>query len=364
MFTIRGRYATASCYLAADDGQMGGVTAQVLRMLNLPFTEGQRVAIMPDAHPGAGCVIGTTMTVGDKVVPNVVGTDLGCGLLVTEIGTEPVDCERIDSACYAIPSGASVWDRGEPFDLSDLRCGRHLGDMDGIGRSLGTLGGGNHFIEVDAADDGTQYLVIHSGSRKLGLAVARHYQRIATESMDGSGVPRDLCWLTGHDMDDYMHDVAIAQAWARRSREIMAERICDAAGLSVTDMFHTVHNYIDVDGMVLRKGSVSAKAGERLIIPLNMRDGAVIAYGRGNEEWNMSAPHGAGRRLSRSQAKESIGLREYRRQMEGIYTTSVTTSTVDEAPDAYKSEDDIFDIIDDSVDVTDIIRPVYNFKAH
>jgi len=364
MFTLQGRYATAVCYLADSDEQMDGVIAQILKMLNLPFTEGQRIAIMPDAHPGTGCVIGTTMTVGDKVVPNVVGTDLGCGLLVVDIGAEPIDCERVDASCYAIPSGVSVWDRVQPFAMSDLRCKGHLGDEAGIARSFGTLGGGNHFIEIDVADDGTQYLVIHSGSRKLGLAVAKYYQRMATESLDGSGVPRDLCWLTGQAMDDYLHDVAVAQRWARRSREIMAEQICDVTGLSVRGMFHTVHNYIDVDEMVLRKGAVSAKAGERLIIPMNMRDGAVLACGRGNEAWNMSAPHGAGRRLSRSRAKESIGIEEYRRQMEGIYTTSVTASTIDEAPDAYKSEDDIFGIIDDSVDVTEIIRPIYNFKAH
>lgn len=361
MFEIRGRYATARCYLPDGDSQVGAVTAQVMAMLGQPFAEGQSVAIMPDAHPGAGCVVGTTMTVGDKVVPAVTGSDLGCGVLVAEVGDAPVDFARLDAACHDAASG-----RGAQVDMSAapprLRCTREVGEEDAI-RSLGTLGGGNHFIEVDRGADGL-LLLVHSGSRLVGQRVARHYQALADRSLDGGGVPRGLRWLEGEAMRDYLHDAAAAQAWARLSREAIALAVCRAMGWEPWGMSHTTHNYIDVDRMILRKGAISALPGERVVIPLNMRDGAFLAVGRGNPEWNMSAPHGAGRRLSRGQAKGEIRLDDYRRQMAGIHTSSVSESTIDEAPDAYKPEDALFDAIGETVDVTDVIRPEYNYKSH
>ncbi|MBQ1922889.1 MAG: RtcB family protein, partial [Lachnospiraceae bacterium] len=308
---------------------------------------------------------------------------------------------RLDEAAHYIPSGMNVWEgRRERFDLTGLACFRELKDTARLERSLGTLGGGNHFIEVDRAKDGTNYLIIHSGSRNLGLQVARIYQNLAIELHSGkeeylrqreeliksykeqgrrkeiqqalkelkwdrqeADMPEDLCYLYGVYLDRYLHDVEICQDFARRSREKMAEIIMDRAGLSGRDGFHTIHNYIDTSEMILRKGAIAAHKGEKVLIPINMRDGSVLAIGRGNPEWNMSAPHGAGRLMSRTKAKEDLSLEEYQKTMEGIYTTSVNESTLDEAPMAYKSLDDIIDVIRDSVDVVDVMKPVFNFKA-
>lgn len=404
MFEIRGKYATAQCYAVAIDDKSVG---QIMEMLNQPFAEGQRVAIMPDAHAGAGCVIGTTMTIGDKVCPNLVGVDIGCGMLCAEVdmgdlsGMRPYDMEALDAACHAIPSGFSVWDRPQgAFDLRELRCANELQDTGRLERSLGTLGGGNHFIELDVDGDGRTYLVIHSGSRNLGLQVAKLYQARAVRErrahtadeaelvrrykaqgrereIEGAlaelrrkhdparHTPDALCWLEGRSLADYLHDMEVCQRFAARSRELMVKKICDRLGLTVKEQFHTVHNYIDTDEAILRKGAVAAHEGEPLLIPLNMRDGAVLARGCGRADWNFSAPHGAGRTMSRAKAKENLSLDEYRRQMEaaGIYTTSVKASTLDEAPDAYKRADDILGPIAEAVDVVSRLRPVYNFKA-
>lgn len=313
------------------------------------------------------------------------------------------DGELISVTINDIPSGRDTWkERIERFDLTGLRCYRSLFDTRRLERSLGTLGGGNHFIEIDRASDKTNYLVIHSGSRNLGRQVAELYQQLAVDLHAGKetyftrrdeiirtykaegrrkeiqpalealrkeyttkepDVPNDLCWLYGYFLDDYLHDVEICQRFARRSREKMAELILEKTGMTASDSFHTIHNYIDTSEMILRKGAIAAHEGERVLIPINMRDGSVIAVGKGNPEWNYSAPHGAGRIMSRSQAKEKLNLRDYKAAMKGIYTTSVNTSTIDEAPMAYKSIDDIIDVIGDSVDIIDIMKPVYNFKA-
>ena len=290
----------------------------------------------------------------------------------------------------------------ERFDLTGLRCYRSLRDTRRLERSLGTLGGGNHFIEIDRASDGTCYLVIHSGSRNLGKQVAEIYQQLAVDLHAGKEtyfarrdaliasykaegrrgeiqnalsalkkeytakdlyVPADLCWLYGTFLDDYLHDVEICQRFARRSREKMAEILLGRTGMTALEAFHTVHNYIDTDEMILRKGAIAAHAGEKVLIPINMRDGSVLAVGRGNPEWNYSAPHGAGRIMSRTQAKEALSLAEYTAAMDGIYTTSVNRQTIDEAPMAYKSLDDILPVIGESVDILDVMKPVYNFKA-
>lgn len=400
MFEIEGTYATARCF--ATQVEQTAID-QIRTMCDTPFTEGCQVRIMPDVHAGKGCTIGTTMTIRDKVVPNVVGVDIGCGMYVVELGRDDIDLRRLDDACHDVPSGFGVWrTRQGSFDLDALTCRDALKNTDRIARSLGTLGGGNHFIEVDRADDGTCYLVIHSGSRNLGTQVATHYQRMATSRQLGaaalkaererlvaelkaqgrldriqdalrqlrheqrtSDVDPELCWLEGAALDDYLHDVALCQEYARQSREIMAERIVEAAGLDAGATFHTIHNYIDVDEMILRKGAIAAHEGELVLIPLNMRDGSVLARGRGNQDWNYSAPHGAGRVLSRKAAHEQLSLDEYRKQMEraGIYTTCVCEATLDEAPGAYKAREDIIAPIAEAVDIVDELRPIYNFKA-
>jgi RNA-splicing ligase RtcB len=296
----------------------------------------------------------------------------------------------------------AVWPgRRERFEaLADLRCYRELRDTRRIERSLGTLGGGNHFIEIDQAMDGTRYLVIHSGSRNLGKQVAEHYQHLAVELNRGKGeyyarrdaliaeykaqgrrseiqealrglhwdpqelkVPEDLCDLTGTALADYLHDVGICQLFALRNRESMAQFILEQLGLESQQAFHTVHNYIHMEEMILRKGAIAAHRGELVLIPVNMRDGSILARGKGNEEWNYSAPHGAGRLLSRSAAREQLDLNAYRREMAGIYTTSVSEATLDEAPMAYKSLEDIIGVIGESVDILEVLKPIYNFKA-
>jgi RNA-splicing ligase RtcB len=400
MFEIKGTVNTAICYAKVVEDE---AIEQVRRMCSYALTEGSKVRIMPDVHSGKGCTIGTTMTVVDKACPNVVGVDIGCGMYTVKLEDKTLDFEKIDEACHFIPSGMNVWEgRIERFDLTGLRCYRSLKDSRRLERSLGTLGGGNHFIEVDRASDGTFYLVIHSGSRNLGKQVAEIYQQLAIDLHAGkedyfrrrdeiiesykaegrrteiqaalkslakeydakeSDVPEDICWLYGSFLGDYLHDVEICQQFAKRSREKMAEIILERTGMTAKESFHTIHNYIDTDEMILRKGAIAAHAGEKVLIPINMRDGSVIAIGRGNPDWNFSAPHGAGRLMSRTKAKETLDLESYKEAMAGIYTTSVSEQTIDEAPMAYKSLEDIIDVIRESVDIVDIMKPVYNFKA-
>ena len=356
---------------------------------------------MPDVHSGKGCTIGTTMTVIDKAVPNVVGVDIGCGMYTIKLKDKEIDFARLDEACHFVPSGKNVWEgKKEAFDFTGLACFRELKEMSWLKRSLGTLGGGNHFIEIDEAADGTKYLVIHSGSRNLGKQVAEFYQKLATDLNRGkeeyfkarqeiidtykaagrrkeiqsalnelkwtpkdATIPDDLCYVYGEYLDNYLHDVEICQRFAKRNRELMAEIIMERAGLAAESAFHTIHNYIDTDEMILRKGAIAAHEGELVLIPINMRDGSVFAKGKGNPEWNFSAPHGAGRIMSRTAAKESLSLDEYKKTMEGIYTTSVSEATLDEAPMAYKALSDIIGVIEESVDVIEVLKPVYNFKA-
>lgn len=400
MLEIKGKMNTAICYAKVIEDV---AIEQIKRMCDYELTDGNKVRIMPDVHAGKGCTIGTTMTVTDKACPNIVGVDIGCGMYTVKLADKSLDFEKIDEACHYIPSGRNVWDgRRERFDIQELKCYRALKDTKRLARSLGTLGGGNHFIEIDKAADGTHYLVIHSGSRNLGKQVAEIYQQLAIDLHAGKedyfirreeiirtykeagrrgeiqnalkelakeytaktpDVPEDLCWLYGSFLGDYLHDVEICQRFACRNREIMAETILERTGMSKEEAFHTIHNYIDTNEMILRKGAIAAHKGERVLIPINMRDGSVIAVGKGNPEWNYSAPHGAGRIMSRGKAKETLSLEEYRASMEGIYTTSVNDSTLDEAPMVYKSLDDILDVINEAVDIVDIIKPVYNFKA-
>lgn len=400
MIEIKGKVNTAICYATVVEDE---AIEQIRRMCDHDFTAGSQIRIMPDVHAGKGCTIGTTMTITDKAVPNIVGVDIGCGMYTAELGKVDVDFEKVDAAAHYIPSGRDVWEgRMERFDLTGLRCYRNLKQAKRLERSLGTLGGGNHFIEIDAASDGTKYLVIHSGSRNLGKQVAELYQTLAIDLDAGKAdyferrdelirtykeqgrraeiqtalkamekewaakeptIPADLCYLYGTYLEDYLHDVEICQQFARRSRERMAEIILEKTGMTALSSFHTIHNYIDTKEMILRKGSIAAHDGELVLIPINMRDGSVLARGKGNPEWNYSAPHGAGRLMSRTKARETLDLEAYRKTMEGIYTTSVNEATIDEAPMAYKSLKDIIDVIRESVDVIEILKPIYNFKA-
>ena len=399
MMEIKGQVNTAICFAKVIEDE---AVEQIRRMCDYEFTEGSQIRIMPDVHAGKGCTIGTTMTVKDKAVPNIVGVDIGCGMFTVNLGKVEINMEQMDAAAHFIPSGLNVWEcRKERFDLLDLRCYRGLKDTRRLERSLGTLGGGNHFIEIDQAADGTKYLVIHSGSRNLGKQVAEFYQHLAIDLNKGkeeyfakrdaliaeykaagrrseiqaalkelkwqsreATIPEDLCFVYGQYLEDYLRDVEICQRFARRSRELMAEIILQQLGLEAVDAFHTIHNYIDTDEMILRKGAIAAHKGEKVLIPINMRDGSVLAVGKGNPDWNFSAPHGAGRIMSRTAAKEHLDLDEYRREMEGIYTTSVNEATLDEAPMASKSLEDIIDVIGESVDIIEVLKPIYNFKAN
>ncbi|MBQ9953385.1 MAG: RtcB family protein [Clostridia bacterium] len=400
MIEIIGKFNTAICY---TDTLEPTAYEQIETVCNEEAFANSKIRIMPDVHAGKGCTIGTTMTIVDKVVPNMVGVDIGCGMYTVNLGKTDIDLAAFDAAAHTIPCGRNVWEgRIERFDLTKLRCYRSLKHSKRLERSLGTLGGGNHFIEIDADEDGNKYLIIHSGSRNLGTQVAEIYQGIAVDLNLGKEeyfkkrdeiirtykeqgrrseiqstlkqmarewdakeptMPRELCFLYGKFMEDYLHDINICQQFAKRNREKMAEILLQKTGLEAIETFQTIHNYIDVEERILRKGSVSAKAGEKLLIPINMRDGSLICIGKGNADWNFSAPHGAGRLMSRSAAFERLTMEEYEKQMEGIYTTCVNTNTQDESPMAYKNMDEIVANIEPTAEIIAHIKPIYNFKA-
>lgn len=325
--------------------------------------DGAKIRIMPDAHAGAGCVIGFTANLGDKVIPNLVGVDIGCGMGFCKLNEPITDFKRLDRIIRKlIPTGFKVHDYITfPIEQMGLRAFDKLCNVERLGYSIGTLGGGNHFIEVDEDEEGNQWLVVHTGSRNLGLQIAKIYQHMAEEEC-GENVPHDLEYLEGESAQDYLHDMRLCQQWAAHNREIILNRILFNMDIAAGDRMHTVHNYI-ADDNVIRKGAISAKEGELVLIPFNMRDGSILAVGKGNPDWNESAPHGAGRLMSRAMAKKTLDVEDFKRQMEGIYTTSVGKGTLDEAPDAYKSMGDILKLIDPTVDVVHRLKPVYNLKA-
>ena len=400
MIEVKGSFNTAICYTGELEQ---GAYEQILTLCNQEAFRDAKIRIMPDVHAGKGCTIGTTMTITDKVVPNLVGVDIGCGMYTVNLGKGNMDLAAFDVAAHSIPCGKRVWEgRQERFDLTRLRCYRSLKDTKRLERSLGTLGGGNHFIEIDRDPEGNHYLIIHSGSRNLGTQVANIYQTLAVDlnlgkedyfkereelirtykeagrrkeiqgalkALDRSfeakepTMPAELCYLYGSFMEDYLHDIAICQEFALRNREKMAQILLEKTGLTALESFQTIHNYIDVEERILRKGAVSAKVGEKLLIPINMRDGSLICVGKGNEDWNCSAPHGAGRLMSRSTAFEQLTMEEYEVQMAGIYTTCVNPSTLDESPMAYKSMDEIIANIGPTAHILAHIKPIYNFKA-
>ena len=396
MIELRGKYAGAKVFTDVVDQES---ISQVISLLNQPYAESSRVRMMPDIHAGAGCTVGTTMTIGDKVCPNLVGVDIGCGMETVRLKEKHMELQKLDKLIRSeIPSGFAIRTKPHRYaneiDLSELRCAKHV-DLLRAEKSIGTLGGGNHFIEANRDDEGNLYLVIHSGSRRLGLEIANYYQDAGYKTLNSRkaeidaliadlkkqgrereiegvlrelkarpvNVPRPLAYLEGWLLEDYLHDMAIAQRYADLNRRAMMDTILKGMGLKAADRFTTIHNYIDLEAGILRKGAVSAKAGERLLIPINMRDGSLICIGKGNADWNCSAPHGAGRLMSRSEAKQSFTVSEFKKQMQGIYTTSVGAATLDECPMAYKSMADITGNIGPTADIERIIKPIYNFKA-
>ena len=398
MIEIRGKYNEAKIFTDVVDSAS---LAQVQELCNQEFTAGSRIRLMPDIHAGKGCTIGTTMTITDKVVPNLVGVDIGCGMETVRVRETRLELQKLDKLIREkIPSGFSIRDKAHRYadeiDLEELCCASHV-DLLRAAKSVGTLGGGNHFIEVDRDDDGALYVVVHSGSRHLGVEVAGYYQeagyrelnrtdpasvealtaRLKAEGRDReiqkelrklknlkrTPIPKVLAYVSGELFEQYIHDMKIVQQFAMLNRQAMMDEIVKGMKLHVEEQFTTIHNYIDTDSRILRKGAVSAQAGERLLIPINMRDGSLLCVGKGNEDWNCSAPHGAGRLMSRAEAKQSFTVSEFKKQMEQIYTTSVSKATLDECPMAYKGMQDILDHIGPTAEVEKIIRPIYNFKA-
>ena len=366
MITLQGNYGEAIIF---TDTLETSAAEQIRAFCDQPFSAGSRIRIMPDVHAGKGCTIGTTMTVTDKIVPNVVGVDIGCGMLTVKLAEKRIDLPKLDNFIRQnIPHGRDVRKRTHRshgrLNIYDLRCIKKI-DIRRSRESLGTLGGGNHFIEVDS-DGENLYLVIHTGSRNLGLRVADYYQKVAYTACGGrqqQEIPYELAYLSGDAMQDYLHDMDFMRRFAELNRTIIKEVILEGMGLTEIDSFHTIHNYIDTEQGILRKGAVSAQKGERLLIPMNMRDGALLCTGLGNPEWNYSAPHGAGRLLSRKDAFSTYTLSAFQDSMNGIYTTSVAKDTIDECPMVYKPMEEIIRQIHDTVTIDARIRPIYNFKA-
>jgi len=381
MFEVVGKYNRAIVYAMTMDPQS---YAQILRMCNTKELQGSAIRMMPDTHASAGCTVGTSLTYTDAVNPSYVGDDIGCGMNVWRLRERDIDLPALDAAIRElIPTGPRIHAHRNPrmrvVPVRDLYCYdtvRH----DTVGRSLGTLGGGNHFIEVARGGDGALWLIVHSGSRRLGRDVAGAHRiraYFAACGIDPEEAKRkkmrpcevkapfsmDDCFLSGPLLDEYLHDMRIAVRYADESRLSIGETLLGAMHLHPDDSFCTIHNYIDIAEGVLRKGAVSARAGQRLIVPINMSDGSLLCVGRGNPDWNMTAPHGAGRVLRRSEAKGTLDMEEYRMEMEGIYSTSVNLSTLDESPMAYRRIDEIRLAIADTAEVTDVLKPVYNFKS-
>ena len=398
MLELKGKYNTAKVF---TDVIGESAISQIIELCCQPMSEGAQIRIMPDVHAGKGCTVGTTMTIKDKVVANLVGVDIGCGMETVMLKETYIEPQKLDKVIRtSVPSGFEIRQKphrfNEKIDLTELYCFKEINPLRAE-MSLGTLGGGNHFIEANKDDDGRIYIVIHSGSRHLGLEVANYYQEEAYRRLNGSSkhdidvlikkmkaegkekqiqseitklkntkftdVPKHLAYCEGELFEQYIHDMKIVQEFAMLNRKAMMDEIIKGMGLHIEEQFTTIHNYIDTNSMILRKGAVSAKAGEVLLIPINMRDGSLICTGKGNTDWNCSAPHGAGRLMSRSEAKNNFTVSEFKKQMKGIFTTSVNSSTLDECPMAYKTMDDIVNNIGDTVEINKVIKPIYNFKA-
>lgn len=398
MLEIKGNYTTAKVF---TDTIEEVAVAQIRQLCDMAYTGGSKIRVMPDVHAGAGCTIGTTMTITDKVVPNLVGVDIGCGMETVQIAEKHIELDKLDKLIYdRIPSGMNIRKTfhkyNDEIELDQLRC-RDKVNLDRAAKSIGTLGGGNHFIEVDKDEEGNLFLVVHSGSRHLGKEVATLYQELGYQRLNKNdqtsvneliaeykvqgrdkeiqeaikelkkqvltGIPHALAYVEEDLFEDYIHDMRIVQRFAELNRKAMIDEIMKGMKLEVVEQFTTIHNYIDTESMILRKGAVSAQDGEKLLIPINMRDGSLVCIGKGNEDWNYSAPHGAGRLMSRTQARNTFNVSEFKKQMQDIYTTSVSKDTLDECPMAYKDMRDIVDNIGPTADIVKIIKPIYNFKA-
>ena len=400
MIEIKGIYNTALCYTGELEKTAAG---QIKAVCDQKAFSASKIRIMPDVHAGMGCTIGTTMTITDRVVPGMVGVDIGCGMETVRLAERDIDFEKLDALIRSqIPCGREIRDTphvlNAEIDLTELHCAPYV-NLNRAQRSIGTLGGGNPFIDVDRGEQGELFLVVHSGSRHIGNEVAKHYQDEGFRALCGNArfqidetirqmkesgntkeihqtikelkkrramltpIPKELAYVEGPLFGDYIHDMRIIQRFAVLNRKAMTEVILSGMGLAREDEFTTIHNYIDTDAMILRKGAVSAKMGEKLLIPINMRDGALICVGRGNKDWNCSAPHGAGRLMSRKDAFTVLSMDEYQAEMNGIFTTCVVPDTLDESPMAYKGMDEIIAQIGPTADIIERIKPVYNFKA-
>ncbi|MHC2835619.1 RtcB family protein [Bacillus sp. F9_6S_D1_P_5] len=395
MMKLQGKYNEAKVFTNNVDET---ATRQIIDLCNQEFVKDSQIRIMPDTHAGAGCTIGTTMTIQDKIVPNLVGVDIGCGMEVVVIDKkkEEINFDCLDETIRKfVPSGFRIRDKEHRFskmiDFDDVRAPFTLQRAQ---KSIGTLGGGNHFVELNEDDKGKVYIVIHSGSRNLGKQIAEYYQNFAYEQLidvtsmkaeiikrlteegrakeiqetlrgiQKPNIRKELAYLEGEGFKDYMNDMNIAQKYAALNRKAMINEIVTKMDWKITDQFTTIHNYIDMENMILRKGAISAQKDKRVIIPINMRDGSIIAFGKGNPDWNFSGPHGAGRIMSRKKAKESLSLEGFQNTMTEVWTTSVVESTIDEAPMVYKPMDEIIENTKETIDIKHIIKPLYNFKAN
>lgn len=395
MLKLQGKYNEAKIFTNNVDETAIG---QIVDLCNQEFVKDSQIRIMPDTHAGAGCTIGTTMTIQDKIVPNLVGVDIGCGMEVVVIDKkkEEINFDCLDETIRKfVPSGFRIRDKEHRFSkMIDFDGVRAPFTLQRAQKSIGTLGGGNHFVELNEDDKGNVYIVIHSGSRNLGKQIAEYYQNFAYEQLidvtsmkddiikrlteEGRAkeiqetlrgiqkpkIRKELAYLEGQGFKDYMNDMNIAQKYAALNRKAMIDEIVTKMDWKITDQFTTIHNYIDIENMILRKGAISAQKDERVIIPINMRDGSIIAFGKGNPDWNFSGPHGAGRIMSRKKAKESLSLEEFQNTMTEVWTTSVVESTIDEAPMVYKPMDEIIENTKETIDIKHIIKPLYNFKAN
>lgn len=397
MIELKGKYNYAKVF---TDNVEQTAAGQIIELCNQEFVKDSQIRIMPDTHVGAGCTIGTTMTIHDKIVPNLVGVDIGCGMEVAIIdkNKDEINFDQLDETIRKyVPSGFSVRHNSQrhPFSKKiNFRDVRAPFNLNRAKDSIGTLGGGNHFIELNEDREGRVYIVIHSGSRNLGKQIAEHYQNLAYEELTSIAkekeelikelklhgrekeiqselqrikapkIHKDLAFLEGQSFKDYMNDMAIAQNYALYNRKAMVDEIITKMKWNKIDEFTTIHNYIDMENMILRKGAISSQKGERVIIPMNMRDGSIIAEGKGNQDWNYSAPHGAGRLMSRAKAKENVSLDEFKNTMKNVWTTSVSERTLDESPMAYKPMEEIIKHTTDTIEIKDVIKPIYNFKAN
>lgn len=394
MIEVKGKYNSAKVFTDNVEEQ---AVSQIIELCNQEFVKDSIIRIMPDTHAGAGCTIGTTMTIKDKIVPNLVGVDIGCGMETIRIKNREIDLDKLDKVIHEhIPAGFDIRKKEHPYakkiDFDKLICKKGV-SLDRARLSIGTLGGGNHFIEVNKDEDENIYLVVHSGSRHLGKQVADYYQEQGYKELVKNGkvvenivkdlkaqgrekeiqeeikkigitkINRSLAYVTGKTYDDYLSDMRLVQKFAVQNRKAIIDEIINRMEFEVAEEFTTIHNYIDLDSMILRKGAISAQKGEKVLIPINMRDGSLVCVGKGNADWNYSAPHGAGRLMSRSKAKEVISLEEFKKTMEGIYSTTVNRSTIDECALAYKPMEEIMSNIQDTVEIISVIKPLYNFKA-